>query len=143
MSVIVEFFLARDDASAALALPAGPDRAASLSYGNFDPEEAVVEWDRLLADGDVEAVAEADEPRVVAEQSDGGCVVFALSARLSTALAGAGRSRLRDVAAQWTARRAEEGEIVATEVADRILRDLAVLAGDARRQGLGVYCWVA
>ncbi|WP_256122569.1 hypothetical protein [Streptomyces sp. LUP47B] len=45
MSTIVEFFAAPDDASAALVLQTGPRRAfESLSFGNFDPEEGVVEW---------------------------------------------------------------------------------------------------
>ncbi|MFF3782110.1 hypothetical protein [Streptomyces sp. NPDC001933] len=43
MSVIVEFFAAPDDASAALALRTGPQRAfESLSFGNFGPEEVLV-----------------------------------------------------------------------------------------------------
>ncbi|MFG2631950.1 hypothetical protein [Streptomyces sp. NPDC048473] len=42
MSIIVEFFTAPDDTSAALVLQTGPRCAfESLSFGNFDPEEAV------------------------------------------------------------------------------------------------------
>ncbi|MGV9892759.1 hypothetical protein [Streptomyces sp. NPDC003395] len=89
MSIIVEFFAAPDDASAALVLQAGPRRAfESLSFGNFDPEEAVVEWECLLAGGSFEELVDAGEPRIVAGQSDDRCVVFAISPRLSAALAG-------------------------------------------------------
>ncbi|MER6346481.1 hypothetical protein ACWC10_37155 [Streptomyces sp. NPDC001595] len=102
MSIIVKFFVAPDDTSAGLALQPGPGRAfESLSIGNFDPEEAVVEWECL-------------QPRIVAGQSDDGCVVFAISPRLPTALADAGHSRSSDVAASWTRLCAEDGEVIDT-----------------------------
>ncbi|MEV0186014.1 hypothetical protein AB0I54_43175, partial [Streptomyces sp. NPDC050625] len=134
MSIIVKFFMAPDDASAALALKTGPGRVASLSFGNFDPEEAVVEWECLLAGGSFEELVEAGEPRIVADQGDGGCVVFAISPRLSAALAEAERSQLRDVAVSWATQRAEDGEVIGTEIADGILvscaRDPSAEAGE-------------
>ncbi|MER7106894.1 hypothetical protein [Streptomyces sp. NPDC000229] len=144
MSIIVEFFAALDDASAALVLENGPRRSfESLSFGNFDPEEAVVEWECLLAGGSFEELVEAGEPRIVADQDDDGCVVFAISPRLSAALAEAERSELKDAAGAWSLQRAEDGEVIGTEVAFVILGDLAALVSSARRQGQGVYCWVA
>ncbi|MFJ9118963.1 hypothetical protein ACIRJO_25825 [Streptomyces sp. NPDC102394] len=143
MSIIVKFFAAPDDTSAGLALKAGPGRAfESLSFGNFDPEEAVVEWECLLAGGSFEELVEAGEPRIVAGQDDDGCVVFAISPRLTAALADAGHSRLRDVAA-WAQVRAEDGQVIDTEIADGIVGDLAALVSSARRQNQSVYCWVA
>ncbi|MEU6213449.1 hypothetical protein ABZ891_26550 [Streptomyces sp. NPDC047023] len=144
MSIIVKFFVAPDDTSAGLALKTGPGRAfESLSFGNFDPEEAVVEWECLLTDGSFEELVEAGEPRIVAGQDNDGCVVFAISPRLTTALADAGHSRLRDVAASWAQLRAEDGEVIDTEIADGIVSDLAALVSSARRQSQNVYCWVA
>ncbi|MFE1315650.1 hypothetical protein [Streptomyces sp. NPDC058755] len=143
MSIIVEFFVAPDDASAASALQAGPGRAESLSFGNFDPEGAVVEWECLLAGGSFEELVEAGEPRIVADQDDDGCVVFAISPRLAAALADAERSRLRGVAVSWAAQRAEDGEVIDAEIAEVILSDLAALVSSARREGQDVYCWVA
>ncbi|MEU6705443.1 hypothetical protein [Streptomyces wuyuanensis] len=144
MSIIVKFFVAPDDTSAALTLPAGPGRAfESLSFGNFDPEEAVVEWECLLSGGSYEELVEGGEPRIVAGEDNGGCVVFAISPGLSTALADAEHPRLRDVAASWVQLRAEEGEIIDAEIASVIVRDLAALVGSARRQSQGVYCWVS
>ncbi|MGK5557807.1 hypothetical protein ACSNOI_40010 [Actinomadura kijaniata] len=143
MSIIVKFFMAPDDASAALTLPTGPRRAfESLSFGNFDPEEAVVEWESLLVGGSFEELVKAGEPRIVAGQCNDGCVVFAISPRLSTALAEAEHSRLRDVAASWVRLRAEEGETIDTETAEAIMNDLSALVINARRQSQGVYCWV-
>ncbi|MFE3901349.1 hypothetical protein ACFXPY_13605 [Streptomyces sp. NPDC059153] len=88
MGIIVEFFAAPDDVPAAPALQTGPRRAfESLSFGNVDPEEAVVEWECFLAGGSSEELVEVCEPRIVAGQGDDGCVVFALSSRLAAALA--------------------------------------------------------
>ncbi|GAA2656881.1 MULTISPECIES: hypothetical protein [Streptomyces] len=144
MSIIVKFFVAPDDTSASLTLRTGPGRAfESLSFGNFDPEEAVIEWECLLVGSSFEELAEAGEPRIVAGQDNDGCVVFAISARLSAALAEAGHARLRGVAASWAQLRAEDGEVIDTEVADAIVGDLAALVSSARRQNQGVYCWVA
>ncbi|MFZ4153678.1 hypothetical protein [Streptomyces pseudogriseolus] len=143
MSVIVEFFAAPDDASAALALRTGPRTAyESLSFGNFDAEEAVVEWECLLSGGSFEELVEAGEPRPIAGQDDDERVVFALSPRLSAALAEAERSQLQHAAAAWSQRRAEDGEVIDTEIAEVILGDLAALVSSARRQGRDVYCWV-
>lgn len=102
-----------------------------------------MEWECLLAGGSFEELFEAGEPRIVAGQDNDGCVVFALSPRLSIALADAGHARLRDVAASWTRLRAEDGEVIGTEIADAIVGDLAALVSSARRQNQGVYCWVA
>ncbi|WP_031155515.1 hypothetical protein [Streptomyces erythrochromogenes] len=144
MSIIVKFFVAPDDTSAALTLRTGPGRAfESISFGNFDPEEAVVEWERLLAGGGYEELVDAGEPRIVAGEDNGGRVVFAIAPRLSTALAEAEHPRLRDVAASWVELRADEGETIGTEIAEAIVSDLAALAGSARRQSHGIYCWVA
>ncbi|KUL69601.1 MULTISPECIES: hypothetical protein [unclassified Streptomyces] len=144
MSIIVKFFVAPDDTSAALTLQTGPGRAfESLSFGNFDPEEAVIEWECLLAGGSFEELVDAGEPRIVAGQDNDGCVVFAISPRLSTALADAGLSRLRDIAASWAQLRAEDGEAIDTEIAQAIVGELAGLVSTARRQDHGVYCWVA
>lgn len=139
----MKFFVAPDDTSASLALQSGPGRAfESLSFGSIDPEEAVLEWECLLAGGSFAQLVEAGEPRIVAGQDNDGCV-FALSPRLSAALADAEHARLRGVAASWTRLRAEDGEVIGTEIADTIVGDLAALVSSARRQNQSVYCWVA
>ncbi|MFJ8975173.1 hypothetical protein [Streptomyces sp. NPDC102282] len=144
MSIIVEFFAAPDDTSAASVVRTGPRRAfESLSFGTFDLEEAVVAWECLLAGGSFEDLVEAGEPRAVAGQDDDGCVVFAISPRLSTALAEAERSELEDAAAAWSAQCAEDGYVIDVEIAEVILVDLAALVTSARLQGRRVYCWVA
>ncbi|WP_241672312.1 hypothetical protein [Streptomyces sp. IB2014 016-6] len=84
MSIIVKFFVAPDDTSAGLALRTGPGRA--FESGNFDPEEAVVEWECLLPGGSAKELVEAGEPRIVAGQDNDGCLVFAISPPMTTAL---------------------------------------------------------
>ncbi|WP_406415870.1 carboxypeptidase regulatory-like domain-containing protein [Streptomyces sp. NBC_00873] len=79
----------------------------------------------------IEELVEAGEPRIVAGQDNDGCVVFAISPRFSAALARDERSRLRDVAASWAQLRAEDGEVIDTEIADAIVGDLADLACSA------------
>ena len=144
VSIIVKFFVAPDDTSAGMAVQTGPGRAfESLSFGNFDPEEAVVEWECLMTGGSFEELIAAGEPRIVAGQDDDGCVVFAISPRLSTALADAEHSRLSDVAVSWSRLRAEDGEAIDAEIADAIVGGLAALVSNARRQNQSVYCWVA
>lgn len=102
----------------------------------------MVEWECLLAGGSFEELVEAGEPRLVAGQGNDGCV-FAVSPRLSAVLGDAERSELEEAAVSWAAQRAEDGEIIDTEIASVILGDLASLADSARHQGQGVYCWVA
>ncbi|MEU4085256.1 hypothetical protein [Streptomyces aureus] len=144
MSVIVEFFTAPDDTSAASVLQAGPGSSfESLSFGNFDPEEALIEWECLLRGASFEGLVEAGEPRVVVGRDDDECVVFEVAPRLSAALADVERSTLARVAASWVAMRAEDGETIDADVADLIFVDLAALADKARLQGHRIYCWVA
>ncbi|MFF9057054.1 hypothetical protein ACF09Z_38650 [Streptomyces erythrochromogenes] len=104
-----------------------PGGHSRLSCGNLDPEQAVVEWECLLAGA-------AD---------NGGRVVFATSPRQSTALAKAERPRLRDVAASLVQLRADDGETVGAEIAEAIGGDLAALTDSARHQSHGVCCWLA
>ncbi|MFG2692098.1 hypothetical protein [Kitasatospora sp. NPDC048407] len=145
MSTLITFFTAPDDTSAA-ALPTGPGRAfESVSFGGFDPEEAAVEWEHLLTGADPEELLDVDEPRTVADQNDddSGCLVFALSPRLSTALATAEPATLRSAATAWTHLRAEDGEHIGADIASAIMDDLAALATSARNENHAIYCWVA
>ncbi|MFD6877330.1 MULTISPECIES: hypothetical protein [unclassified Streptomyces] len=144
MSIIVKFFVAPDDAAAARVVGGGPGLAfESVSFGNFDSEGAVVEWECLFFGEDFEELLEAGEPRIIAGEDDDGCVVFALSARLVDALAEAEPSRLCEVAADWARQRAEDGEEIGSEVAVEMLGSLGTLARGTEAHGHGVYCWVA
>lgn len=143
MSTVIDFFVAPDDTSAATALEVRPGPAhESLSVGNFDVEEAVVEWECLLVGGTFADLVDAGEPRTVGERDEDECLVFALSPRLCAALAAAEESRLRDLALSWVEWRARDGEVFDPEIAHGIVGDLAALAGRAGRHEQGVYCRV-
>ncbi|MFJ3723204.1 hypothetical protein ACIPYQ_11605 [Streptomyces sp. NPDC090045] len=144
MSTLVKFFVAPDDAAAALVVGAGPGRTVeSLSFGNFDSEEAVVEWECLFSGCGFEELLEAGEPRIVAGEDDDGGSVFALSTRLVDALAEAEPPRLHEVAAEWARQRTEDGEAIECDVAAEMLGSLGALARGMDTQGHGLYCWVA
>ncbi|MDX2389497.1 MULTISPECIES: hypothetical protein [unclassified Streptomyces] len=144
MSKLVEFFIAPDDVVAALVLRGGPGRALeSVSCGNFDPEEAVIEWESFFTGRGFEELVDADEPRIVAGQDNDGSVVFAFSDRLVSALGAADEPRIGEVTGLWSQLRDEDGESLDVAVAGEILGDLARLARAAEGQGSGVYCWVA
>jgi hypothetical protein len=144
VSIIVEFFVAPDDESAALVLPTGPRRAfESLSCGNFLPDDAVIEWESLFTGSTVDELFDRGEPRVIAGMADDGCAVFVLSDGLRNALVGAEQARLHEVAELWADLRARDGDTIEADVATEILGDLAGLARDAAKHGGGLYCWFA
>ncbi|MEU7510339.1 hypothetical protein [Streptomyces lavendulae] len=144
MSNLVKFFIAPDDVTASLVLRAGPGRALeSVPCGNFDPEEAVLEWECLFSGSSFEELVEADEPRVVAGQDNDGCAVFAVSDRLLSALGAAEEPEISEVAGLWSQLREQDGEAIGVDVASEILGDLSRLARAAQGQECGVYCWVA
>ncbi|MFD8306870.1 hypothetical protein ACFV29_31690 [Streptomyces sp. NPDC059690] len=96
----------------------------------------------LLDGGSFEVLVEAGESRLVAGQDDDGGVVFAISPRLSAALAEPEGADVKGAAVGWSSQRGEDGEVIGTEIAEVILSDLAALVSRARRQGQNVYCRV-
>ncbi|GHI85456.1 hypothetical protein [Streptomyces xanthophaeus] len=142
MSTLVTFFAAPDEASAALVAGFGPGGLHEcLSYGNFDPEEAVLAWECLLSGSRFEELAEAGEPRVIAGEDGEGGLVLALSGGLVEALAQASAPRLVEASASWAGLRARDGEPVDPELAAEILTGLGTLARAAGGRGHRLYCW--
>lgn len=119
------------------------DRGAfeSRAGGIYDPADAVVEWESLLA-GSPRALAQAGERRVVTEISNDGCYVFVLLERLVTLLAEADQRRLDEVAREWARLRWEDGEDIGDGEAIADLGELAGLARMAPDQGSGLLCSV-
>ncbi|WP_448316849.1 hypothetical protein [Streptomyces sp. CO7] len=143
MSVIVDFFVASDDPAAASVLDGGPEPGPeTFSCGNFDPEEAVLHWEALLTGGRWDDLADAGEPRSVAEARHGESWVFASSPRLVRALAVAEPDRLRDTARDWARLSVEGGAALEAEIATEILHGVAALATAVAERGGGLYCRV-
>ncbi|MER5852874.1 hypothetical protein ACFC0C_38870 [Streptomyces sp. NPDC056178] len=145
MSIIIKYFIAPDDTSAASIVDSGPDGVfGSLSCGNFDAPEAVIEWESLLTGQSFEALVASDEPHTIADPGEeGGPLLFVISAALQGALAGASADRLAGVGELWIQERAAEGEAFDPEMVGDLLSDLADLARSAEVRGHGLYCWMA
>ncbi|MFF3139984.1 hypothetical protein [Streptomyces mirabilis] len=145
MSIIIKFFVARSHEAATAVVDGGPDGAfESLSYGNFDAEEALIEWESIFTGRSFDELIAADEPEVVADPGDGeGPMLLAASKALQDALAAAGQSRLVEVSQLWVQERAADGEVFDQEIATQILSDLARLAHGLRGRDHRLYCWTA
>ncbi|MBK3568225.1 hypothetical protein [Streptomyces sp. MBT62] len=145
MSIIVKFFAAPSHEAAAAVVDGGPDGVfESLSYGNFDAEEALIEWEGIFTGRSFDELVAAGEPEVVADPDEGeGPMLFAASDALQDALAAAGPSRIAEVSRLWVQERAADGEVFDGGIAHRILSDLARLAHGLRGQDHRLYCWMA
>ncbi|GHD76320.1 hypothetical protein GCM10010317_092610 [Streptomyces mirabilis] len=145
VSIIIKFFVAPDRDAAAAVAEGGPERVfESLTFGNFDVGEALVEWESIFTGQRFEELVAADEPEVVADPGDGeGPVVFAASRLLQNALASADQSRVVEVGRLWAAERAADGEAFDQEIAAWILAGLAGLARAIGEGEEGLYCWMA
>jgi hypothetical protein len=144
VSIIVKFFIAPDDTSAAGIADRGPTGLFdSLAGGNFDATEAVIEWESIFTGQSFEALVSAGEPRMVADPGEeGGPLVFAASGALRRALAGAVPARLAEVGELWIQERAEDGELFDPEMVGGLIGDLADLARTAAGRGHSLYCWM-
>lgn len=142
VSIIIEFFVAPDDAAAAGVLDAGAEGVfESASMGNFDAGSAAIEWESILTGRGFADLAALDMPRIVADAGCGSvCVVFAVSSVLRAALTAADDHQVDGVASEWVRRNADNGGELDPEVARLILSDVAGLARLASRQGHEVYC---
>jgi hypothetical protein len=145
VSIIVEFFVAPDDAAAAGVLDAGPEGVfESVPFGNFVAGTAVVEWESILTGRGFADLVAFGMPRIVADAGGGSlCVVFAFSPALRAELAAADDARLDGVVSEWVRRDAGDGGAFDPEMARLILDDVAGLARLATREGHEVYCRMA
>lgn len=144
--MIVTFFVAADDKAAFdLMADDSVDDFESVSYGNFDADEAVVEWTSILTGESFADLIAAEEPRILGiaedpEGVDGSQLLFVLPAALQRALVESDGASLVEVRDQWLAQRSEEGDEFDPELVDQLLNDLASLARMADGLGHCVYC---
>jgi hypothetical protein len=145
VSIIIKFFASPNRDAAAAVAETGPDGVFDpLTYGNFDAEEALIEWESIFTGRSFAELVDADVPEVVADPHDGeGPLLLLVSAVLQDALAAADSLRLSEVSRRWVRVRAEDREVFDPETAAWILTGLAELARgtDGRRDRL--YCWLA
>ncbi|WP_377271649.1 hypothetical protein [Peterkaempfera sp. SMS 1(5)a] len=145
MSVVIKFFVAPDHEAAAAVAEGGPDEVfESLTFGNFDVEEALIEWESIFTGRSFEEVLDDDVPETVADPDDGeGPLVLFVSRTIQAALSTADEHWLAEVSRLWVAERAADGEVFDPEIAVWILSGLANLARAVGQGDEGLYCWVA
>jgi hypothetical protein len=88
VSIVIKFFVAPDAEAAAAVAEGGPDGVfESLTFGNFDVEEALIEWEGIFTGRSFEEVLDNDVPETVVDPDDGeGPLVLAVSGTLRDAL---------------------------------------------------------
>ncbi|MEU3613914.1 hypothetical protein ABZ725_16570 [Streptomyces sp. NPDC006872] len=142
MSSIVKFFVA-SPSDAAASLTHGPSASLrSVVFGNFDAEEALLNWESHLTGSTFDELLDRDVPEVFAEDEDGP-TVFLLSDGLLEELAGITDSRVGEMANWWAAKTAQDGFPIDALIALQILEDLVRLIREERPPGENVYCWTA
>ncbi|UUU34851.1 hypothetical protein JIX56_36135 [Streptomyces sp. CA-210063] len=140
MSSIVKFFVAtREDAIDTL--NTGPIASTRIiSFGNFDAEEALLDWEAHLTGKTFSELLDNDVPEEVAE-SDDGPVVLLLSDALLNSLSSASSSQLDELAMWWASKKAVEGIEIDPPLAANILQELVELIHQQREPDESVYCW--
>jgi len=139
MSSIIRFFVAPDDEVAATVVDGGPDDTfEAVTYGNFDADLALLEWDSLLTGRAFDDLLLASASGVITDEDDGALIVAA-SAELQQALSRASTADLGRIARLWAVERAAEGEVIDPELAREILTELGRLSRTAEHR---LYCWV-
>jgi len=144
------FFLAPDDVTAAETRLKGPGPAlTALACRDIDPDDAVLEWEMYFEapSRDLPPLKELykrPQPRYVAPIYNDGIGVFAVSDRLTTALATATPSELRELAGRWAERlRIADGDEMTDDDPLEVLAGVAQLAAtaDSGAGSLRIYCW--
>ncbi|MFJ9361507.1 hypothetical protein [Streptomyces mirabilis] len=140
MSNIVKFFVATNDGAIG-SLHIGPDSSLrSITFGNFDAEEAILDWEARLTGISFDSLVESDLPEVV-EESDGGALVLRLSDSLVDSLDRASASQILDLASWWASE--EKAGKIEPAVAVGILQGLVELIREERHSGMFVFCWTS
>ncbi|MFI1919880.1 hypothetical protein [Nocardia sp. NPDC020380] len=144
----IAFFIAPNDQAAAGTRSRGPGtNYPSVACQDFDPDDAVVEWDMYFEAPSaelppLEALYTRPWPIWVAEIVNDGTGVFVLPDRLVRALAHAGPKDLDELAHRWTTRlRQVDGDNMTCDNPLEILQKVARLAATAISTGDRLYCW--
>ncbi|GAA3060245.1 hypothetical protein GCM10020254_00010 [Streptomyces goshikiensis] len=136
MPITIEFFVVPDDEVAAQVGPRQRQHGfPALACADFYPDDAVEDWEVLLAGG------VATGSRDVVPMRNDGFTVFELPSRLCSALIQASSGRLVEVAGAWAELAAVKDEGVRAETAAEILMGLADLARRAEGSRQPLYCW--
>ncbi|MGY0465455.1 hypothetical protein ACW14Y_35160 [Kitasatospora sp. cg17-2] len=134
MVLIGEFFLAQDDESARQVRPRSSHDFPAVRCDGIYPDDAVQIWEARLTGA-------MSNLRDVVPLANDGFTVFAVPEPLCTALAAAGRDRLRATALVWAEATSEPGDPISPDDAVDLLERAAALAGSRTEMHLDLYCW--
>lgn len=114
----------------------------TLSFGNFDAEDALLDWEAHLTRVSFESLVDGDFPEVIAEE-DAGVSVFLLSDTLIDSHASISDADVRELTPWWAAEKNAAGFAISFSSASAILQSLVDLIRGQRGPGTHVYCWVS
>lgn len=145
---IVLFLAPDDEAAAATRLRGRGEAFASVTCRFIEPDTAIAEWDMYFEEPSAEAppleqlYAWRPWPEWVTAPLNDGVEVFAVSDRLTRALANASSAELDELAGRWTMRlRSEDGDDMTDDDLLAVLQGVARLAASAVNTGGGLYSW--
>ncbi|MFJ1967114.1 hypothetical protein ACIO93_00405 [Streptomyces sp. NPDC087903] len=134
MVLVGEFFLAGDDESAVRVGPRKSHDFPAVPCDGIYPDDAVLRWQTFLTG--------TESPiRDVVPMANDGFTVFAVPEALCTALADAGRDRLRTAAVAWAEVASEPSDEISPDSAVNLLDCLSALARSSAESGRTMYCW--
>ncbi|MFI2504746.1 hypothetical protein [Streptomyces sp. NPDC018972] len=142
MSSIVKFFVASPP-NAIDSLTNGPDPSFDLiEFGNFDAEEALLDWEAYLTGISFDELLDRGVPEVVAEDGEGSFVLL-ISEALSREFTRISDRKIEEMAKWWVDEKSKDGFLIDPSIAMKILRDLAQLVRQERSSEENIYCWMA
>ncbi|MFB7380775.1 hypothetical protein [Kitasatospora purpeofusca] len=143
----IVFFLAPDDdaVSAMRGRRPGPE-FDSVTCRFIEPDSAIAVWDMYFEEPSTEVPTPEQLhgrwPRWVTAPVNDGVEVFALSRRLTRALADAGSTELEELVGRWTTRlRDEDGDDMTDDDLQMVLREVSRRAAAAVSTGGRLYSW--
>ncbi|MFE5511134.1 hypothetical protein ACFQ9J_11055 [Streptomyces sp. NPDC056529] len=143
MSTIVKFFVA-SPSDAADSLNCGPNGSLrTVESGNFDVEEALLDWEAHLTGSALEELVDREVPEVFAESEEEGPIVFLLSDALLESFSSSSSFQVGELAKWWVEKKSQDGFPIDLFIASEILQDLVHLIHEERLPGENVYCWTS
>ncbi len=155
MSVLIEYFLADDDAEAAEVIdwPSGPAHGVpkrllrrsvpgrpTLAAPGIEPVVVLGVLEELLTGKTFDEQLEDDHSRPILADREEGMLVVRIDDRFVAAVAAAAPERLAGLAEPW----AQSEELLGTPAEDLVwfLTEFRDFCARARQDGQHVYCWV-
>lgn len=129
-----EFFLARDDESARRVGPHSSHDFPAVPCNGIYPDDAVCRWEAQLTGTE-------STLRAVVPMANDGFTVFAVPEQLCTALATAGRDRLRGAALAWAEAASEPDDEISPDYAVNLVERVSALVSSRAEKHLDLYCW--